>query len=64
MISQDPATGTRFPDPNDTRGTAFLDFDVSYVDDAHLPVSMAMDDGGATQFMGSTLTPVTISTSA
>ncbi|MET1084512.1 MAG: hypothetical protein ABWY12_15910 [Burkholderiales bacterium] len=55
--SQDPATGSRFDDPNNPNGTPLLDFDVSYVDDAHLPVAMAIDDGGATQFMGSTLKP-------
>ena len=59
VISQNPATGDKFPDPNDPKGTPLLDFDVSYVDDAHLPVAMAIDDGGATQFMGSTLDPTT-----
>jgi hypothetical protein len=58
IISQNPADGSSFPNPNDTRGTPLLDFDVSYVDDAHLPVAMGIDDGGATQFMGSTLPPV------
>lgn len=57
IISQDPATGSAFPDANDPHGTPLLDFDVSYVDDAYLPVAMALDDGGATQFMGSTLLP-------
>lgn len=55
MISQDPATGSKFPDPNKKEGLALLDFDVSYVDDAHLPVAMAIDDTGATPFMGSLL---------
>ena len=31
-----------------------LDFDVSYVDDAYLPVTMAVD-GGITAYMGSKL---------
>ena len=55
MISQNPADGNKFPDPNNSNGTPVLDFDVSYVDDAYLPVAMAIDDTGATQFMGSTL---------
>jgi hypothetical protein len=55
IISQDPTTGDKFPSANDTRGIPFLDFDVSYVDDAYLPVAMAIDDTGATQFMGSTI---------
>ena len=58
MISQNPADGTAFPDPNNNTGTPLLDFDVSYVDDAYLPVAMAIDDTGATQFMGSTLRSV------
>lgn len=59
IISQDPSTGSAFPNANDPKGTALIDFDVSYVDDAYLPVAMALDDGGATQFMGSTLKPDT-----
>src|SRR5262245_23364 len=55
IISQNPATGDKFDDPNNANGTPLLDFDVSYVDDAYLPVAMAIDDTGATQFMGSTL---------
>ena len=55
MISQNPADGGKFDDPNNPNGTSVLDFDVSYVDDAYLPVAMAIDDTGATQFMGSTL---------
>lgn len=55
IISQNPADGSNFDDPNDRRGTPFVDFDVSYVDHTYLPVAMALDDGGATQFMGSTL---------
>lgn len=57
IISQDPATGSAFNNANDPSGTPLIDFDVSYVDDAYLPVAMALDDGGATQFMGSTLSP-------
>ena len=34
IVSQNPADGAKFPDPNDTRGIPFIDFDVSYVDDA------------------------------
>jgi hypothetical protein len=55
IISQNPATGDKFEDPNNKNGTPVVDFDVSYVDDAYLPVAMAIDDTGATQFMGSTL---------
>jgi hypothetical protein len=57
IISQNPDTGDKFPDSqggaNNKDGLPFLDFDVSYVDDAHLPIAMAISDGGATQFMGS-----------
>ena len=42
-------------DQNDPRGIPLIDFDVSYVDDVFLPIAMALDDGGATQFMGSNL---------
>lgn len=55
IISQNPATGNAFPNPNDTHGTSLIDFDVSYVDDAYLPVAMGLGDGGATQYMGSSL---------
>ena len=41
-------------DQNDPDGISVLDFDVSYVDDAYLPVSMAVD-GGITAYMGSKL---------
>ena len=41
-------------DQNDPDGISVLDFDVSYVDDAYLPVTMAVD-GGITAFMGSKL---------
>ena len=57
IISQDPATGLDFPNANDSRGRPLLDFDVSYVDYANVPFTMAAGDGGATQFMGSTLGP-------
>jgi len=39
---------------NDPDGTSVLDFDVSYVDDAYLPVAMAVG-GGITAYMGSKL---------
>ena len=55
IISQDPSSGSAFPNPNDPNGTSLIDFDVSYVDDAYLPVAMGLGDGGATQFMGSPL---------
>ncbi len=55
IISLNPEDGSSFPNPNDTRGRPFIDFDVSYVDDAYLPVAMALGDTGATQFMGSKL---------
>ena len=41
-------------DQNDPDGISVLDFDVSYVDDAYLPVAMAVD-GGITAYMGSKL---------
>jgi len=41
-------------DQNDPDGISVLDFDVSYVDDAYLPVTMAVD-GGITAYMGSKL---------
>jgi hypothetical protein len=63
IISQGPS-GAAIPDSscvapnncgaNNTLGTPFIDFDVSYVDDAYLPVTMATA-GGTAQFMGSTL---------
>ncbi|WP_295441499.1 hypothetical protein [uncultured Thiodictyon sp.] len=53
IISQTP-DGKAFPSANDPRGRSLIDFDVSYVDYAHLPYAMALGDGGATQFMGST----------
>jgi len=40
---------------NDPNGIPLIDFDVSYVDDVFLPIAMALDDGGATQYMGSNL---------
>lgn len=55
IISQNPKTGDAFSNPNDPNGTSLIDFDVSYVDDAYLPVAMGLGDGGATQFMGSAL---------
>lgn len=42
-------------DQNDPKGIPVIDFDVSYVDDVYLPVAMALDDTGLTQFMGSRL---------
>lgn len=53
IISQD-SKGVAFPDPNDEHGVPFLDFDVSYVDEAYLPAAMTSDTG-AIQFMGSKL---------
>ncbi|HEY4081222.1 MAG TPA: hypothetical protein VGM81_11015, partial [Burkholderiaceae bacterium] len=41
-------------DQNDPDGISVLDFDVSYVDDAYLPATMAVD-GGITAYMGSKL---------
>ena len=52
IISQNPADGTAFPDGNNPNGIPFIDFDVSYVDDAYLPVAMSLRDGGATEYMG------------
>jgi hypothetical protein len=52
IISQDPNTGMAFPDGNNPNGIPFVDFDVSYVDDAYLPVAMSIKDGGATEYMG------------
>lgn len=53
IISQD-SLGKAYVDPNDPRGVPFLDFDVSYVDEAYLPAAMAADSG-AIQYMGSSL---------
>jgi hypothetical protein len=55
IISQNPATGDAFPDPNNPNGIPFVDFDVSYVDDAYLPVAMQIKDGGATAYMGTAI---------
>jgi len=53
IISQD-SKGVAFLDPNDPKGVPFIDFDVSYVDEAYLPAVMAIDTG-AVQYMGSSL---------
>ncbi|HXJ81811.1 MAG TPA: hypothetical protein VMS64_24405 [Candidatus Methylomirabilis sp.] len=53
IISQGP-NGAALPNANDTSGTPFIDFDVSYVDDVYLPVAMA-PAGGVAQFMGSAI---------
>ena len=45
-----------WPNQDDPRGVPFLDIDVSYVDSVYLPVAMALDDNGATKFMGTTMT--------
>jgi hypothetical protein len=55
IISQNPATGLPFPNPNDSQGRSQIDFDVSYVDSAAEPFAMTLGNGGATQFMGSKL---------
>ncbi len=44
-----------WPDADDTRGVPYLDIDVSYVDDMYMPVSMTLDDTGATKYMGTTI---------
>ncbi len=54
-ISQNPATGAPFPDPNDPNGIPLADIDVSYVDELYLPVASNVDDGGATPYMGTVL---------
>src|SRR5262249_51129447 len=53
--SQNPNTGAPFVDQNDPRGGSLIDFDVSHVDHAYLPVAMSLGDTGATQFMGPSL---------
>ncbi len=55
VISQDPATGAAFGDPNNPKGIPLADIDVSYVDELYLPVASNVDDGGATPYMGTTL---------
>jgi hypothetical protein len=55
VISQNPANGAAFPDPNDANGVPLADIDVSYVDELYLPVASNVDDGGATPYMGTTL---------
>jgi len=55
IISQNPADGKAFPDGNNPNGIPFIDFDVSYVDDAYLPVAMSLRDSGATEYMGTIL---------
>ena len=54
-ISQNPADGIAFPDPNNPNGIPLVDIDLSYVDSAYLPVATNLDDGGATAYMGTTL---------
>ena len=53
IISQN-AKGEPNPNPNEPSGTSFLDFDVSYVDEAYLPAAMTIDTG-AVQSVGSHL---------
>jgi hypothetical protein len=53
--SLDPATGIPFPDPNNPAGIPLVDLDLSFVDSVYLPVAMSLDDGGATQYMGTAL---------
>ena len=57
VISQ--VRGAESPNgPNDPNGTPFLDYDVSYVDDAYLPVTMSLGDGVAPYMGSSLLSPV------
>jgi hypothetical protein len=53
--SIDPATGKKFPDPNDPTGYSLVDLDLSFVDSVYLPIAMSLDDRGATQYMGTIL---------
>lgn len=55
IVSQD-VLGQPNANPNDDRAGAvpFLDFDLSYVDHAYLPIAISTDTGGA-RFMGSSL---------
>ena len=55
MISQNPANGGPFPDPNDKKGIPLVDIDLSYVDSLYLPIATNLDDDGATAYMGTTL---------
>jgi hypothetical protein len=55
MISQNPATGLAFPNPNNPDGIPLVDIDLSFVDSVYLPVAVNLDDGGATAYMGTTL---------
>jgi hypothetical protein len=53
--SLDPATGKPFPDPNNPNGIPLVDLDLSFVDSVYLPTAMALDDAGATEYMGTIL---------
>jgi hypothetical protein len=55
VISQNPATGLAFPNPNNVQGIPLVDIDLSYVDSGYLPVAVNLDDGGATAYMGTSL---------
>jgi hypothetical protein len=55
MISQNPATGDAFPNPNNPNGIPLVDIDLSFVDSVYLPVAVNLDDGGAIAYMGTTL---------
>lgn len=55
VISMNPATGIPFPNANNPGGIPMVDLDLSFVDSIYLPVAMALDDGGATRYMGTTL---------
>jgi hypothetical protein len=54
--SIDPENGKRFPDANNPNGIPMVDLDLSYVDEVFLPVTMALDDGGVTRYMGTAIT--------
>lgn len=55
FIAMNPATGNAFPNGNNPNGIPMADIDVSYVDDAYLPVALNLDDGGATAYMGTAM---------
>lgn len=49
------ANGNALPNPNDPSGVPVVDLDLSFVDSVYLPVAMSLDDGGATEYMGTAL---------
>lgn len=51
--ADDPKTGHPSPDPDE--GRLMTDIDLSYVDQVYLPIAIAIDNGGASGYMGTVM---------